>query len=419
MEFRILGPLEAEVGGQLLPLRGRRQRSLLALLVLSANEVVPDDRLLEDLWGDEPPASGRAALRVRISQLRKALGEAGAALLTRPPGYVLHVEPDRIDARLFERLAGGRAARRGVHRPGRHDAARGARPLARPGARGRRVRVVRTGRDRPPGGAPADGNRGPHRRRPRAGPARGGGRRARGAGRVRAAAGAPPRPAHARPHPGRPTRSPPPTPAGPRRRARTSERASPLEARSAQDTALGPPAQSARVAPARQPSWPRSARSSPDAADLRRTRVRCRIRGPERTGPCERFRETMQAEIDEPADICRPGATRSRCFGAPGGAGGPCERAQRRAVHAPAGRRSVSRAAGARPGVETGEVAVGGRWTEDCCSLASPRGWRPGRPWSLAPSSRRTRRPPRSARAGPSLRRRQPPCRALIRELAM
>ena len=106
MEFRILGPLEAEVGGQLLPLRGRRQRSLLALLLLSANEVVPDDRLLEDLWGDEPPASGRAALRVRISQLRKALGEAGAALLTRPPGYVLHVEPDRIDARLFERLAG-------------------------------------------------------------------------------------------------------------------------------------------------------------------------------------------------------------------------------------------------------------------------------------------------------------------------
>ncbi len=106
MEFRILGPLEAEVGGQLLPLRGRRQRSLLALLLLSANEVVPDDRLLEDLWGDEPPASGRAALRVRVSQLRKALGDAGAALLTRPPGYVLHVEPDRIDARLFERLAG-------------------------------------------------------------------------------------------------------------------------------------------------------------------------------------------------------------------------------------------------------------------------------------------------------------------------
>ena len=104
MEFRVLGPLEAEVGGQILPLRGRRQRALLALLLLSANEVVPDDRLLEDLWGDQPPTSGRAALRVRISQLRKALGEAGAALLTRPPGYVLHAEPDRIDARLFERL---------------------------------------------------------------------------------------------------------------------------------------------------------------------------------------------------------------------------------------------------------------------------------------------------------------------------
>jgi DNA-binding SARP family transcriptional activator len=104
MEFRVLGPLEVEVGGQLLPLRGRRQRALLALLLLSANEVVPDDRLLEDLWGESPPASGRAALRVRISQLRKALGEGGSALLTRPPGYVLHAEPDRIDARLFERL---------------------------------------------------------------------------------------------------------------------------------------------------------------------------------------------------------------------------------------------------------------------------------------------------------------------------
>ncbi len=106
MEFRVLGPLEAEVGGQLLPLRGRRQRALLALLLLNANEVVPDDRLLEDIWGDEPPSSGRAALRVRVSQLRKALGEAGGALLTRPPGYVLHVEPDRIDSRLFERLVG-------------------------------------------------------------------------------------------------------------------------------------------------------------------------------------------------------------------------------------------------------------------------------------------------------------------------
>jgi DNA-binding SARP family transcriptional activator len=104
MEFRVLGPLEVEVGGQLLPLRGRRQRALLALLLLSANEVVPDDRLLEDLWGDELPGSGRAALRVRVSQLRKALGGAGASLLTRPPGYVLRVEPDSVDARLFERL---------------------------------------------------------------------------------------------------------------------------------------------------------------------------------------------------------------------------------------------------------------------------------------------------------------------------
>ena len=109
MEFRILGPLEVEDGGLLLPLRGRKQRALLALLLLSANEVVPDDRLLEDLWSEKPPKSGRAALRVRVSQLRKTLDSerpegGGSLLLARSPGYVLHAEPGSIDARRFERL---------------------------------------------------------------------------------------------------------------------------------------------------------------------------------------------------------------------------------------------------------------------------------------------------------------------------
>jgi len=115
MQFRILGPLEVEDGGLLLPLRGRKQRALLALLLLSANEVVPDDRLLEDLWPEEPPKSGRAALRVRVSQLRKTLEGGGregrSILLARSPGYVLHAEPGSIDARSFERLfAEGRTA---------------------------------------------------------------------------------------------------------------------------------------------------------------------------------------------------------------------------------------------------------------------------------------------------------------------
>jgi DNA-binding SARP family transcriptional activator len=112
MEYRILGSLEIEHDGRPIPLRGRRQRALLVNLLLNANEVVPDDRLLEDLWGADPPKSGRTALRVRVSQLRKALEPGGDVLLTRAPGYVLHAEPDLIDARRFEHLfADGRAAK--------------------------------------------------------------------------------------------------------------------------------------------------------------------------------------------------------------------------------------------------------------------------------------------------------------------
>ena len=103
MDYRILGGLEVQDAGRPLPVRGPRRRALLVHLLVNANQVVPDDRLLEDLWASEQPASGRSALRVRVSQLRKAL-EDGQAILTRPPGYVLHVTPDELDALRFERL---------------------------------------------------------------------------------------------------------------------------------------------------------------------------------------------------------------------------------------------------------------------------------------------------------------------------
>ena len=113
MQFRILGPLEIDDRGHPVPLRGPRQRALLASLLLRAGEIVPEDRLLEEVWRGEPPPSGGAALRVRISQLRKALAATGSppALTTRPPGYVLEVDAGQVDALRFEQLlAEGRAA---------------------------------------------------------------------------------------------------------------------------------------------------------------------------------------------------------------------------------------------------------------------------------------------------------------------
>ncbi|HEY2656518.1 MAG TPA: BTAD domain-containing putative transcriptional regulator, partial [Solirubrobacteraceae bacterium] len=102
MQFRILGPLEVADGDRLVSLAGA-QRSVLALLVLSANEVVSADRLIDELWG-EVPESRRTALQVRVSQLRKALGDDGGRIATRPPGYLLRVDRDELDLYRFESL---------------------------------------------------------------------------------------------------------------------------------------------------------------------------------------------------------------------------------------------------------------------------------------------------------------------------
>jgi DNA-binding SARP family transcriptional activator len=107
MEFRILGPLEVHDGERPLRLAGTRQRALLAVLLLHANEVISSDRLIEEIWGAEPPGSGANALQARVSQLRKALAPAGNGILvTFAPGYVLRVDPGELDAERFERLVG-------------------------------------------------------------------------------------------------------------------------------------------------------------------------------------------------------------------------------------------------------------------------------------------------------------------------
>jgi DNA-binding SARP family transcriptional activator/pimeloyl-ACP methyl ester carboxylesterase len=112
-EFRILGPVEVMADGQPLELGTARARAVLAMLLVYTNQVVPADRLTEELWPGQPTDRAAASLQVRLSELRKALRSAGEAerLVTRPPGYLLRVMPEELDAARFcELAAAGNAA---------------------------------------------------------------------------------------------------------------------------------------------------------------------------------------------------------------------------------------------------------------------------------------------------------------------
>src|SRR5436190_11330901 len=102
MGYRSLGPLEVLAPDGPVPLGGGKQRALLAMLLLRANEVVSTDRLIDGLWGEEPPETVAKALQVHVSQLRKALGPD--AIRTQPPGYALAVGPGELDLDRFRLL---------------------------------------------------------------------------------------------------------------------------------------------------------------------------------------------------------------------------------------------------------------------------------------------------------------------------
>ncbi|HEV3011962.1 MAG TPA: BTAD domain-containing putative transcriptional regulator, partial [Actinomycetota bacterium] len=104
MDFGILGPLEVRDGSGLVRVPGVKERALLADLLVHAGQVVSADRLVEDLWGDDPPGKPANTLQGRVSALRRALGPGAGGLATRPPGYVLEAGPDQVDAGRFERL---------------------------------------------------------------------------------------------------------------------------------------------------------------------------------------------------------------------------------------------------------------------------------------------------------------------------
>ena len=102
LEFRVLGPLEVANGDGVVEIAAPKQRALIAMLLLHANEVLSVDRLVDALWGESPPKTAVTSLQNTVSQLRKLLGADVVA--TKAPGYVLKAEPESLDLARFERL---------------------------------------------------------------------------------------------------------------------------------------------------------------------------------------------------------------------------------------------------------------------------------------------------------------------------
>jgi DNA-binding SARP family transcriptional activator/class 3 adenylate cyclase/alpha-beta hydrolase superfamily lysophospholipase len=100
MEFRILGPLEVRDEDREVPLRGGKERALLALLLVNANRTLPMDRIVDSLWAEDVPETAQKMVQVYVSHLRKVLPKD--TLRTRPPGYAVAVEEGELDLDRFE-----------------------------------------------------------------------------------------------------------------------------------------------------------------------------------------------------------------------------------------------------------------------------------------------------------------------------
>ena len=102
LEFRVLGPLEVWRTGERVPIPAPKQRALLGLLLLRANSPVPQDELIDQLWGEQTPPTARASLQNQVHALRRILGPE--VIERQPAGYVAHVGPEQLDLTRFERL---------------------------------------------------------------------------------------------------------------------------------------------------------------------------------------------------------------------------------------------------------------------------------------------------------------------------
>jgi DNA-binding SARP family transcriptional activator/tetratricopeptide (TPR) repeat protein len=127
LEFHILGPLEIRRDGEVVRVAAGRQRALVAALLLHTNHVVPADRLIGYLWGENAPATALSTLQSLVHRLRRVLEPGGRewrTLLAKPPGYLLRVEHGHLDLQRFEELS-----ERGRQALSRGDADGGARTL--------------------------------------------------------------------------------------------------------------------------------------------------------------------------------------------------------------------------------------------------------------------------------------------------
>ncbi|SDN66343.1 AfsR/SARP family transcriptional regulator [Allokutzneria albata] len=116
MEFRVLGDLEVRGERGRIPVNGKRQRALLAVLLLRAGQVVGVDELVASAWPDRPAAAARKQVKIAVSGLRKVFAGSGGdpgVIVTRSPGYLVELDGHRLDLRWFEALVRtGRAAAR-------------------------------------------------------------------------------------------------------------------------------------------------------------------------------------------------------------------------------------------------------------------------------------------------------------------
>jgi DNA-binding SARP family transcriptional activator/tetratricopeptide (TPR) repeat protein len=103
LQFRVLGPLEVVVDGAVVPVNATKQRVLLAMLLLSANNLVSADDLVDQLWDQDPPRGARATLQTYVQRLRRVIGEADR-IVTMTGGYRIRVEPGELDLDRFREL---------------------------------------------------------------------------------------------------------------------------------------------------------------------------------------------------------------------------------------------------------------------------------------------------------------------------